>query len=99
MIKAIFIMQADDSKGLLASAVDFFYGKGFNILHCQQHTDSYEQRFFMRIELDATQMSMTRKELEDGFSELAGRLGFEWSCHWSDYNKKVGLYFSIGHYF
>ena len=20
-------------------------------------------------------------------------------CHWSDYNKKVGLYFSIGHYF
>ena len=41
MIKAIFLMQADDSKGLLASAVDFFYGKGFNILHCQQHTDSY----------------------------------------------------------
>ena len=33
MIKAIFLMQADDSKGLLASAVDFFYGKGFNILH------------------------------------------------------------------
>ena len=29
MIKAIFLMQADDSKGLLASAVDFFYGKGF----------------------------------------------------------------------
>ena len=91
MIKAIFIMQADDSKGLLASAVDFFYGKGFNILHCQQHTDSYEQRFFMRIELDATQMSMTRKELEDGFSELAGRLGFEWSCHWSDYRMRMAI--------
>ena len=40
MTKAIFLIQADDKKGLLASTVDFFYGKGFNILHCQQHTDS-----------------------------------------------------------
>ena len=70
MIKAIFLMQADDSKGLQASAVDFFYGKGFNILHCQQHTDSYEQRFFMRIELDAEDMTMTRKELDKEIDEF-----------------------------
>ena len=91
MIKAIFLMQADDSKGLLASAVDFFYGKGFNSLHCQQHTDSYEKRFFMRIELDAEDMTMTRKELEDEFGTLADRLGFDWSCHWSDYKMRVAI--------
>lgn len=91
MIKAIFLMQADDSKGLLASAVDFFYRKGFNILHCQQHTDSYEKRFFMRIELDATDMSFTRKQLEEDFSSLADKLGFTWSCHWSDYRMRVAI--------
>ena len=91
MIKAIFLIQAEDKKGLLASTVDFFYGKGFNILHCQQHTDSYEKRYFMRIELDATDMRMTRKELYDEFEALAAPLGLEWSLHWSDYRMRVAI--------
>ena len=91
MTKAIFLIQAEDQKGLLASTVDFFYGKGFNILHCQQHTDSYEKRYFMRIELDATDMKMTRKELYDEFEMLAGPLGLEWSLHWSDYRMRVAI--------
>ena len=77
MIKAIFLIQAEDKKGLLASTVDFFYSKGFNILHCQQHTDSYEKRFFMRIELDASDMKTTRKALEDEFRALADAFGVE----------------------
>ncbi len=91
MIKAIFLIQAEDQKGLLATTVDFFYGKGFNILHCQQHTDSYEKRYFMRIELDATDMKMTRKELYDEFEALAAPLGLEWSLHWSDYRMRVAI--------
>ena len=91
MIKAIFLIQAEDKKGLLASTVDFFYSKGFNILHCQQHTDSYERRFFMRIELDASDMKTTRKALEDEFRALADDLGLDWSLHWSDYRMRVAI--------
>ena len=91
MIKAIFLIQAEDKKGLLASTVDFFYSKGFNILHCQQHTDSYERRFFMRIELDASDMKTTRKALEDDFRALADDLGLDWSLHWSDYRMRVAI--------
>ncbi len=91
MTKAIFLIQSEDKKGLLASTVDFFYSKGFNILHCQQHTDSYEKRFFMRIELDASDMSMTRKALEDEFGKLASSLGLDWSLHWSDYRMRVAI--------
>ena len=40
MIKAIFLIQTNDRKGLLASVVDFFYSRGYNILKCQQHTDT-----------------------------------------------------------
>ena len=70
MIRAIFLIQAEDKKGLLASTVGFFYEKGYNILKCQQHTDSYEKRFYMRIEIDASDMKETRKELEDGFAKI-----------------------------
>ena len=91
MIKAIFLIQTDDRKGLLASVVDFFYSRGYNILKCQQHTDSFEKRFFMRIELDASDMKTSRKELEDEFSVLASSLSLEWSCHWSDYKTRMAI--------
>ena len=91
MIKAIFLIQTDDRKGLLASVVDFFYSRGYNILKCQQHTDSFEKRFFMRIELDTSDMKTSRKELEDEFAVLASSLSFEWSCHWSDYKTRMAI--------
>lgn len=91
MIKAIFLIHTDDRKGLLASVVDFFYSRGYNILKCQQHTDSFEKRFFMRIELDASDMKTSRKELEDEFAVLASSLSFEWSCHWSDYKTRMAI--------
>ena len=98
MIKAIFLIQSPDSKGILASVTGFFYQRGYNILHCQQHTDSYEKRFFMRIELDAEGMQVSRKELEDEFDKMAESLGLEWSCHWSDYKTRIAILVSkTGH--
>ena len=98
MIKAIFLIQSPDSKGILSSVTGFFAQRDFNILHCQQHTDSYEKRFFMRIEVDASDMKMTRKTLEDDFALLAERLALDWSCHWSDYKMRVALLVSkTGH--
>lgn len=91
MIKAIFLIQTNDRKGLLASVVDFFYSRGYNILKCQQHTDSFEKRFFMRIELDASDVKTSRKELEDEFAVLASSLSLEWSCHWSDYKTRMAI--------
>ena len=91
MIKAIFLIQTNDRKGLLASVVDFFYSRGYNILKCQQHTDSFEKRFFMRIELDASDMKTSRKELEDEFAVLASSLSLEWSCHWSDCKTRMAI--------
>lgn len=91
MIKAIFLIQTNDRKGLLASVVDFFYSRGYNILKCQQHTDSFEKRFFMRIELDASDMKTSRKELEDEFAVLASSLSLEWSCHWTDYKTRMAI--------
>lgn len=91
MIKAIFLIQTNDRKGLLASVVDFFYSRGYNTLKCQQHTDSFEKRFFMRIELDASDMKTSRKELEDEFAVLASSLSLEWSCHWSDYKTRMAI--------
>ena len=91
MRKAIFLIQSPDSKGLLANVTGFFYGRGYNILRCQQHTDSFEKRFFMRIELDTDDMQTSRRALEEEFAALASELGLEWSCHWSDYRTRMAI--------
>ena len=61
--KIVILIQSADQRGILAKVTSCFYGQGFNVLHCQQHTDDYEHVFFMRLELDMNDMKGSRKEL------------------------------------
>lgn len=49
MYEMIFLIQRADAKELLADITGFFYERGFNILDCRHHTDSYAGRYFMKI--------------------------------------------------
>ena len=91
MAKIIVLLQAEDRKGLLSSIVNYFYNEGFNILHCQQHTDSYENMYYMRIELDADDLKTSRHDFEKQFAQFATPLGFKFSCHWTDYKQRVAI--------
>lgn len=81
---AVFLIQSDDRKGLLATISNFFYTSGFNILRCQQYTDLYENKYYMRIKLDLSDLSVTRAELEKNFGQLAEKLALLWSIQYSD---------------
>lgn len=91
MHKIIFLIQCDDHKGLLASISQYFYNRNFNILHCQQHSDTYAKRYYMRVELDLADLKTTRKELEDDFSAFAESLNLTWECHYTDYRNRVAI--------
>ena len=81
---AFFLIQSDDRKGLLATISNFFYNRGFNILRCQQYTDLYENKYYMRVKLDLAGLSITRAELEKTFGVLAEELALVWSIQYSD---------------
>lgn len=91
MEKIIFLIQCEDRKGILASVVNWFYDRGFNILHCQQHTDSYISRFFMRVELDMNDLKTSRAEFEEAFAAFADEKALKWSCCYSDYRARVAI--------
>ena len=82
MEEIVFLIQRDDSKGLLARISSFFYEKGFNILDCKQHSDLTTNRYFMRVALDANDLPVSKEELERGFAEFADELRLEWSSHY-----------------
>lgn len=91
MRKIVFLIQRSDSKGLLANITAFFYDRGFNILDCRQHTDSYAGRYFMRIELDLDDLSTSRSSLEAEFASFATEKDLTWTVWYSDRVPKVAV--------
>ena len=88
---AVFLISAADRKGLLAETTMFFYQRSFNILHCRQYTDAVENSYFMRIKIDLTGMSMTRRQLEAEFAELGKKLAFTFKVYYSDAVSRMAI--------
>jgi formyltetrahydrofolate deformylase len=86
---AVFLISCPDRKGIVASVSTFFFERGFNIVHCQQHTDPVESRFFMRILIDLDSAPSSRSDLENGFQYLAKQFEMNWSVRY--YRDKVRL--------
>ena len=86
-----YLIQCKDSKGLLANITSFFFKKGFNILNCQQHTDTHIDKYFMRIKLDVADIKLSPSQLKEEFAEFAEGYDLEWSVNYSDQVKKVAV--------
>jgi len=91
MNSIVFLIQCPDQKGLVSRISTFFFERGFNILHCQQHTDVETGQFFMRVKLDAATLTSSRHELEEKFGELARRLELRWSIHYPDFVPRLAI--------
>jgi formyltetrahydrofolate deformylase len=86
-----FLIQCPDQKGLVAGISTFFYQRGFNILHCQQYTETETSQYYMRIKLDMNALSTSRRELERQFEEFGREFSLRWEVHYSDHVQKVAL--------
>lgn len=91
MKSIVFLVQCPDRKGLVSRISTFFYERGFNIVHCQQHTDVAANRFYMRIKLDLGTLSMARAALESEFDAFAQDLGLAWEAHYGDRAQRVAI--------
>ncbi len=87
----VFLIDCPDQKGLVARISNFFYQRGFNILHCQQHSNVKENHYFMRIKLDMAGLTTSRKALEEEFAQLAEPLNMRWTVHYADLMYRVAI--------
>ena len=78
---AVFLISCPDRKGIIAATSSFFFERGFNIIHCQQHTDPREGRFFMRVLIDLNSAPIARARLLEDFSSVASGFSMQWSAH------------------
>ena len=87
-----FLIKCEDRKGLVAKITGFFYNEGFNILSCQQHVNKLENKYFMRIHLQADSVEISGEELEMKFDKLATPLEMTWSVNYEEPRKKVAIF-------
>lgn len=86
----VLLIQCADQKGLLAGITGFFAERGYNILHCQQYTDTEHGRYFMRIKVE-DEDQMSHEALHQQFSLLADSLQLNWSVHYTNVPYRVAL--------
>ncbi|MCI0416092.1 formyltetrahydrofolate deformylase [bacterium] len=87
----ILLLDCPDQKGLVARITSFFYQRGFNILHCQQYTDTRQNHFFMRMKLDMNDLATSRETLEREFGDFAVPLNIRWHIYYSDVLQRMAI--------
>ncbi|WP_417541584.1 formyltetrahydrofolate deformylase [Methylophaga thalassica] len=90
MSAIVFLIQCKDQKGLVAGITSFFAERQFNILHCQQYTDTEVGQYFMRIKLE-DDGSFNHQQLEAEFSQFAVTIDLNWSVRYSEQPYRVAL--------
>ena len=86
-----FLIQCPDRRGLVSKISTFFFERGFNVLDCQQHTDSRVDRFFMRMAIDLRDLASSRAVLREEFGALAKALDAEWTVHLADERQRTAI--------
>ena len=91
---AILLIDCPDSKGLVATIADFLYRHNANILHADQHQDSEQGLFLMRVEWDLSDFDLNLEQFSHRFSPVAEKYQMRWRLELSSARPKVALFVS-----
>ncbi len=93
---AILLIHCPDQKGIVAAVAGFLYQHGGNILHADQHQDTEQSLFFMRVEWGLTGFDLDREAFADQFERLASRFKMRWRVAYSATLPNVAIF--VSHY-
>jgi len=91
---ATLLMSCPDRRGLVATVTDFIFRRNGNILHLDQHVDSQQNIFFMRVEWDLANFEIPADTIEGHFRPIAEQYQMQWSLHFSGDIKRMAIFVS-----
>ena len=89
---AILLISCPDQTGIVAAVSGFITENRGNIVHLDQHVDSADAAFFMRVEWEVDSFAIGREQIEERIRPLADQFGMNWSLHFSDVRSRVALF-------
>ena len=92
---AILLIHCLDKPGIVVAITEFIHNNGGNILYLDQHVDSEQGVFFMRIEWDLGKFSIQQDKIDEYFETLVGsRYQMTAQLHFSDTKLRMALFVS-----
>lgn len=92
---AILLVHCQDKPGIVVAITEFIHKNDGNILYLDQHVDSEQGVFFMRIEWDLEKFVIPRDKLAEYFETLVGaRYQMTSQLHFSDKKPRMALFVS-----
>ncbi len=92
---AILLIHCLDKPGIVVAITDFIHNNGGNILYLDQHVDSQQGIFFMRIEWQLNNFAIQREKIAEYFETLVGsRYQMTSQLHFSDTKPRMALFVS-----
>lgn len=92
---AILLMHCPDTKGIVASVTEFIYKNDGNIRYLDQHVDSSNSTFFMRIEWSLDNFSIPKEKIGESFERLIGvRFEMKWRLYFTNDVPRMAIFVS-----
>ncbi len=93
-IKAILLLSCPDRKGLVSEFSNFISSNKGNITDLDEHVDTEMNIFFIRVEWEMTDFTLSVDELFESFHPLANKFSAEWKINFSDKKPKLAIFVS-----
>lgn len=91
-IKAILLLSCPDTMGVVARISHFIFERGGNIINLDQHVDSQDKMFSMRVEWSLEKFSIPSQDLLEAFAPMAKEFKADWRIEFvSEQKPKVGI--------
>src|SRR3989344_7798124 len=91
---AVLLLSCPDRKGIIATVSTFLYQHGANVIHADQHQDSAVNLFFMRIEWDLADFTLSLDKFSDKFIPIAQEFQMNWRGGKSNVRSKLAIFLS-----
>lgn len=92
---AILLAECPDQPGIIAKVTAFLSKNNGNIVDLEQHVDSADKHFFMRVEWQLDNFNITRQSIESAFHEHVGSaLRMNWRINFSDAKPRMAVFVS-----
>ena len=91
---AILLISCPDQQGIVYAVTDFLMRHNGNIIGLEQHTNTEESAFFMRVEWELRDFALPRDQISEKFSLIADRHQMKVELHFSDYRPRMAIFVS-----
>jgi len=94
MKKIILLIHCPDQKGIIAQVTNFIALNKGNTVYLEQHVDTDENAFFMRIECEFEQEDYSEANLKANFSTIAKVLQIDWQLYDPSIKPRMAIFVS-----